>query len=447
MTVEVTDPTAKDAMAPPVFKVGVLGWVSENLFSNWFNSFLTLVALYVIWLAGYGFIEWGIIDATFSGENRRACYDNNVEGACWAGVFNSDNLRKIFYGVYPGDDLWRVNAGLGLAILWMLPIWLPRVQGKIGIAASAIVFYPFLSNYFFLGGDKGVFWQVMISLAIVSIIWNSIHSIIGMTSGRSLGGLILQTFGMSNANMSTQRNVKLGIFVGLTIVAFFIQLGWSLPEIGWTKWGGLHLTLVLSGIGVVVALPGGIILALGRRSTMPVVRGVSITIIEVFRSVPLITVLFMATTMFPLFMPEGFAINKLVQVIVAFGLFSACYMAETVRAGLQAIPKGQYEGGHAIGLSYWQSMSLIIMPQALKYMIPNIVGSFIGAFKGTTLVYIIGLFDVLNMTTQISVQPAWRGLHKEPLVFLAFVFFIFCYLMSKYSQHLESKLGGGKTSN
>ena len=180
---------------------------------------------------------------------------------------------------------------------------------------------------------------------------------------------------------------------------------------------------------------------------MPIIRYFSITVIEVFRSVPLITVLFMATTMFPLFMPEGFTINKLVQVIVAVCLFSSCYMAETVRAGLQAIPKGQYEGAHAIGLSYWQSMSLIIMPQALKFMIPNIVGSFIGLFKDTTLVSIIGLFDVLNMTRNISVDPLWRGLHKEPLVFCALVFFVLCYIMSKYSQYLEGRIGGGKTSH
>ncbi len=158
---------------------------------------------------------------------------------------------------------------------------------------------------------------------------------------------------------------------------------------------------------------------------------------------PLITILFMATTMFPLFLPEGFTLNKLVQVIVAVCLFNACYMAEVVRAGLQAIPKGQYEAAMAMGLGYWKMMGLIIMPQALKFMIPNIVGNFIGLLKDTTLVSIIGLFDILNMLKAVSQDVPWRGLHKEPLVVGAALFFVICFAMSKYSRHLEETLGGG----
>jgi general L-amino acid transport system permease protein len=174
-----------------------------------------------------------------------------------------------------------------------------------------------------------------------------------------------------------------------------------------------------------------------------VIRVLSVSFIEIFRSVPLITVLFMATTMFPLFMPEGFVLNKLVQVIIAVCLFSACYMAETVRAGLQAIPKGQYEAAHTIGLGYWGMMAFVVMPQALKHMIPNIVGSFIGLLKDTTLVSIIGLFDLLGMLRAISQDIPWRGLHHEPLIFGAALFFVICFVMSKYSRHLEVKLSAG----
>jgi len=177
-----------------------------------------------------------------------------------------------------------------------------------------------------------------------------------------------------------------------------------------------------------------------RRSKLPVARVLSTSFIELFRSVPLITVLFMATTMFPLFMPEGFVLNKLVQVIIAVCLFNACYMAETVRGGLQTIPIGQFEGGHTIGLGYWQTMGLIIMPQALKRMIPNIVGNFISLLKDTTLVSIIGLFDVLTMLRAIGKDRTWLGLHLEPLVFGALLFFLLCFAMSKYSRHLEVKL-------
>jgi general L-amino acid transport system permease protein len=202
----------------------------------------------------------------------------------------------------------------------------------------------------------------------------------------------------------------------------------------------LFLTLVISGIGIASALPGGILLALGRRSRLPVIKVLSTAFIELFRSVPLITVLFMATTMFPLFMPEGFVLNKLVQVIIAVCLFNACYMAEIVRAGLQAIPKGQAEGAHTIGLGYWGTMGLIIMPQALKHMIPNIVGNSMGLLKDTTLVSIIGLFDILGMLRSISRDTPWLGLHLEPLIFGAILFFLVCFAMSKYSRHLEAKL-------
>jgi general L-amino acid transport system permease protein len=202
----------------------------------------------------------------------------------------------------------------------------------------------------------------------------------------------------------------------------------------------LFLTMVIAGVGIASALPGGIILALGRRSRLPVIRVLSTAFIELFRSVPLITVLFMATAMFPLFMPEGIVLNKLVQVIIAVCLFNACYMAETVRGGLQTIPKGQFEGAHTIGLGYWRTMGLIVMPQALKHMIPNIVGNFIGLLKDTTLVSIIGLFDILGMLRAVSVDITWRGLHNEPLIFGATLFFLICFAMSKYSRRLEQKL-------
>ncbi len=178
---------------------------------------------------------------------------------------------------------------------------------------------------------------------------------------------------------------------------------------------------------------------------MPVIRIVSIAFIELFRSVPLITVLFMAVTMMPLFLPEGFQLNKLVQAIIGVCLFSAAYMAEIVRGGLQAIPYGQYEAAKSVGLSYWMMMRLIILPQALKLMIPNIVGNFIGLLKDTTLVSIIGLYDMLLMLRAAGQTTTWNGLHKETLVFGAIVYFVICFAMSRYSQHLERTLGQGDT--
>ena len=429
------------ARHPPLSETSVIGWLHKNLFSSWINTILTLVSLYIIYAALKGLWVWGVADAVWVAKDRRECFDISIDGACWAGVIVW--IDNFIYGRYPRVELWRVNLGGLMLVLWMAPLWLPRVKDKIFIGLSTVFLYPFLAGYLFAGGDKGIFMQVMVTGATVCLIGNTLHAIIGVRSGRGLPEFLIRLLGKDQASEANQRNTLRAILAGALVVVFVLQMGWTVEAVPWTKWGGMFLTLVISGIGIASALPGGIILALGRRSKLPVIRVLSTAFIEVFRSVPLITILFMATTMFPLFMPEGFVLNKLVQVIIAVCLFSACYMAETVRAGLQAIPNGQYEAAHTIGLGYWGTMSLIVMPQALKHMIPNIVGSFIGLLKDTTLVSIIGLFDILGMLRAVSQDLPWRGLHKEPLIFGAALFFIVCFVMSKYSRHLEVKLSAG----
>ncbi|NRB18801.1 MAG: amino acid ABC transporter permease [Rhodobacteraceae bacterium] len=428
--------------AAPISETSMLGWLRRNMFSSVFNTLLTLSMAYIIYLSVKGILVWGLFDATFVADNRRECYDNSLTGACWAGVI--DWLDNIFYGRYPRDEIWRINAGGLLLVLWMLPMWLPRVRGKVLIGATVVVFYPFLAGYMFSGGEMGLFIQIMASGAIASFVIIVANALVGLTKDVGLDTFVLEALGKTKAPDKTQRNLLIVLAVALFVVANLWVSTWALEGVSWTKWGGLFLTLVISGIGIASSLPGGILLALGRRSELPVVRVLSTGFIEVFRSVPLITVLFMATTMFPLFMPEGFVLNKLTQVIIAVILFNACYMAEIVRAGLQAIPKGQFEGAHTIGLGYWGTMGLIVMPQALKHMIPNIVGNLIGLLKDTTLVSIIGLFDLLGMLRSISKDVPWLGLHKEPLIFGAFLFFIICFSMSKYSRHLEVKLSAGE---
>jgi len=186
-----------------------------------------------------------------------------------------------------------------------------------------------------------------------------------------------------------------------------------------------------------------VVLALGRRSQLPIVRSLSVIYIEVVRGVPLITVLFMASVMFALFMPEGLRIDQLLRAQVAIILFVAAYLAEAVRGGLQAVPKGQYEAAEALGLPFWKKMGLVILPQALKLVIPGIVNTFIALFKDTSLVIIIGLFDLLNSIKQATTDPAWLGMATEGYVFAALVFWIFCFGMSRYSMHLERKLDTG----
>lgn len=426
----------------PISETSVLGWLQKNLFSSATNTLLTLFTLWIIYLTLNGVVGWGFTDATFVADNRRECYDNSLTGACWAGVIAW--LDNIFYGRYPRDDIWRINLGAVLLIIWMAPLWISRVKGKVLVGASVVALYPFLAGYLFSGGDKGLFMQVMISGAMVAFAVNMANVLTCVVRNQNLADMVIQMLGQSKASDSNRRNILIGLAAVAFGIVFVWQSSWTEDHISWTKWGGLFLTMVISGIGIASSLPGGILLALGRRSKLPVVRVLSTGFIEVFRSVPLITVLFMATTMFPLFMPEGFVLNKLVQVIIAVVLFNACYMAEIVRAGLQAIPKGQFEGAHTIGLGYWGTMGLIIMPQALKHMIPNIVGNVIGLLKDTTLVSIIGLFDLLGMLRSISKDVPWLGLHKEPLIFGAILFFIICFSMSKYSRHLEVKLSAGE---
>jgi general L-amino acid transport system permease protein len=429
------------AREAPLSETTIIGWMSKNLFSSWFNAILTVVTLYVIYIMVKDLWVWGISDAVWVADTRRECFSISIDGACWAGVITW--MDNIFYGRYPREELWRINLGAILLFVWMVPLWLPRVKAKVLIGVTTVFLYPFLAGYLFAGGDKGIFMQVMISTAIVCLIGNTLHSIIGVFTGSSLPEYLIRLLGKQDAPEKSQHRIFFAILAISFAGVYLWQMGWHAEVVSWTKWGGLFLTLVISGIGIASALPGGIILALGRRSRLPVIRVLSTAFIELFRSVPLITVLFMATTMFPLFMPEGFVLNKLVQVIIAVCLFNACYMAETVRAGLQSIPKGQFEGAHTIGLGYWGTMGLIVMPQALKHMIPNIVGSFIGLLKDTTLVSIIGLFDILGMLRSISRDTPWLGLHKEPLIFGAMLFFLICFAMSKYSRHLEVKLSTG----
>ncbi|MDB5560854.1 MAG: amino acid transporter permease [Hyphomicrobiales bacterium] len=238
------------------------------------------------------------------------------------------------------------------------------------------------------------------------------------------------------------------IVVIFPIVSTLLLIGGvlGLTEVDTPLWGGLMLTIVVSIVGMVVSLPFGILLALGRRSQMPGVRVLSIAFIEFWRGVPLITVLFMASVMLPLFLPPGVNFDKLLRALIGVALFASAYMAEVVRGGLQAVPKGQYEGAMALGLSFWQMMRLIILPQALKIVIPGIVNTFIGLFKDTSLVYIIGLFELLGIVRQSFADPNWATSQTPAtgLVFAAVVFWVFCFGMSQYSLYTERRLRAGR---
>ena len=228
--------------------------------------------------------------------------------------------------------------------------------------------------------------------------------------------------------------------IGLSLIGMLMWGGLlGMPYVENERWGGLILTLLLSTFGLALAFPLAIALALGRRSDMPIIRGLSVGYIELVRGVPLISLLFMASVMLPLFLPSGVTVDKILRALVAMTLFVAAYMAEVIRGGLQAIPKGQYDAAHALALPYWRRTFLIILPQALRISVPPLVNTIVAFFKDTSLVLIIGLFDLLS-TLKVSLQePAWNGFGVEAYVFASLVYFAFCFAMSRYSQRLEHR--------
>lgn len=241
-----------------------------------------------------------------------------------------------------------------------------------------------------------------------------------------------------------KRRVGVFMLTGFPLMTVILLAGGSfgLTEVQTNLWGGLLVTLVIAYAGIVLSLPLGILLALGRQSDLPMVRGLSVVFIEVWRGVPLITVLFMASVMLPLFLPAGVNFDSLLRCLIGVALFAAAYIAEVVRGGLQAIPQGQYEAIKALGLGYWQGMYTVILPQALRISIPGIVNTFIGLFKDTTLVMIVGLFDLMGVVMFHYTDPNWAA-PQVPLtgyVFAGMIFWFFCYAMSRYSKNLEAKL-------
>ena len=360
---------------PPVRMTGAFGWLRENLFSSAFNIVLTiLVALLLAWVIP-ALLNFLVIDAVWTGENRDACHQavqGRPIGACWPFVW--ERLPYFIYGSYPIPERWRVDlffALLAFGIGWVF--WLDAPRRDLGVVYA---------------------------------------------------------------------------FVILPIVSFILLHGFEaigLPVVDTVLWGGVLVTIVVASVGIVVSLPFGIALALGRRSRMPAVRLFSVLFIEFVRGVPLVTVLFMASVMLPLFVPPNFEPDKLLRALVGIALFASAYMAEVVRAGLQAVPKGQFEGAMALGLNYPQRMRLIVLPQALRITIPNIVNNYVALFKDTTLVFIVGILDLLRTIEVARIDPKWAApvTSTTGYAVAAIFYLVCCYGMSRYARAVEARLATG----
>ena len=342
--------------------IKILDILNKNINSNWFNAILSIFAIFLLIKSIPPILDWLFFDATFIGSKKEDC---TGDGACW--VFINVWFERLMYGLYPINEIWRINAAFIGLILTVGLAFFASAKIKNYVLIFLIFVYPFIMISLISGGNFGLEWVE------------------------------------TNA------------------------------------WGGLALTFIISIFALTFCFPVGLFLALGRRSSYPVIKYASIGFIEFWRGVPLITVLFMASVMFPMFLPEDTYMDKLVRVIIAITLFESAYMAEVVRGGLQALPRGQYDAGKSLGMGYWRMHLLIIMPQALKLVIPGIANTFLALVKDTPLILVVGLLELIGMIDMAKTNPKWLGFAAEGYVFAGFVFWIICYAMSRYSISLERK--------
>ena len=416
-----------DAAPPPASQIGILGWLRENLFSSWFNGVLTVMSLIAI-IALFGEVLPWTIKSTWAASSLNECreviglrYGEGTDGACWAVI--GERYLQIFYGFYPREAYWRPNIAFILFFVAVAPILFPALP-RSALWFSAI--YPFLAYWLLWGGS----------------IWVPIVAATGFVIGERVARFASMRLGATASGLCGLAAAILWWLIAGAPIAELLQR-WvpiAFTAVESRQFGGFLLSTTIGLTGISCSLPIGILLALGRKSDMPIVKLLCVSFIEFFRGVPLITLLFVASTLLNIFLPPGTEFDLVLRVIIMVTLFSSAYIAEVVRGGLAALPRGQYEAADALGLDYWQSMRLIILPQALKISIPGIVSIFIGLFKDTTLVSIIGLLDPLGFTTAIRADAAWNGIVWELYVFVAAIFFVFCFAMSRYSMYLERKL-------
>jgi general L-amino acid transport system permease protein len=379
-------------------------WVRKNLFSTWYNGILTVVFLFLLFQGLNALIVWLFTQAQ------------------WAVV--TTNLRLFFVGLFPQELYWRLWLSLGIiaaiaGLSWGFSqknslLWSRPVLFALAIAIAAVVFLPLdLTPRLWLLGI------IVVAAAAVGI---------GRQLSPQLGSWL-----------------PLAWPVSFLIVLWFIKGGLGLEETQTNLWGGLLLTLLMAVISITLSFPIGVLLALGRQSPLPVVRWLSILYIEVVRGLPLIGILFLAQVMFPLFLPPEFRqLDRVLRAIAGLVLFSSAYLAENVRGGLQAVPRGQSEAARALGLNSALLVLLIVLPQALKAVIPAIVGQFIGLLKDTSLLSLFGLSELIGISRSISAQPQFLGRYREVYLFDGLIYWVFCYAMSLASQRLERKLNVGQ---
>lgn len=396
--------TTLEAVERPRVRVDIIAWLRKNLFSTWYNVLLTLLALALIFVLLRALFSWVFLRAE------------------WQVI--AVNLRLFMIGTFPIEQIWRVWLCVALAaallgLSWA--IWPGVVRGVAVAYASGLLLLALLP------------FSPSSRLALA------------LCGGLIFGGLLIGRQALRRVP-TFGRSVTIAWLLLLPLVLLLLRgLGPGLPIIRTNQWGGLLLTMVLAIFGIVLSFPLGVLLAIGRRSRLPAISVFCTLYIELIRGVPLITVLFMAQNILPLFVPGGENIDAVMRAVAGFTLFTAAYIAENVRGGLQAIPRGQEEAARALGLNPFLTMGMIILPQALRIVIPTNVGQFISLFKDTSLVVVaFSLLDLLGVARSVVAQNEFLGRHTETLAFAGLVYWVFAYSLTYVSRRLETALGVGQ---
>jgi len=439
----------REALTParkaPIVTTGLIGFLRTRLFNSPLNIALTFSSIALLWFVLEPTIRFLLIDAVWHGTDRNACLAQNAGhpvGACWP--FIQAKFMQLIYGFYPEDQRWRANLTFALGALLLAPLLVPKIPGKALNAGLFFVAFPFLAFFLLRGGGLNGFafyWLAEIFGAAWKPSLTRFWLDFSLTTTVVTAAIIWLWGGWLNGRRAGL--VVALCFAGIAVVieALHLDRG-GLPAVDTREWGGLLVTLVVSITGIVASMPVGIALALGRTSRIPLLRAFSIAFIEFWRGVPLITVLFFATYMLPLFLPGDFTIDGLVRVLVGIALFAGAYNAEVIRGGLLAIPRGQREAANALGLSYWKTTGLIVLPQALRHVIPSLVNSFIALFKDTTLVLIVAIFDLLGQLRAAFADPNWATPTTlfTGFAFTGIIYWVGCFAMSRYSLFVERRL-------
>jgi len=412
---------------PPDQQSGAIKWLRENLFSGWLNTVLTLAGIAAVYWLFTHFYPWfrhGVWNANSMAECRTIIADRwgeGTTGACWAML--RERWHQFIFGFYPPELYWRpvaVFLGMLLAVAPVLFTGLPRQMLLFSVA------FPLLAIWLLWGGSV---WPI----AMIAV-------------GFVIGFAMIKYLGTKSAILGMAAAVVVPVLFWVyavgpidDVLSKIVPI--ALEPVASDRFGGFLLAITIGAGGIALSLPLGIVLALGRQSDMFLIKSFSVMFIEFIRGVPLITLLFVASLLLNYFLPPGTNFDIILRVMILVTLFAAAYIAEVIRGGLAALPRGQYEAADALGLDYWKAQRLIILPQALKISIPGIVSTFIGMFKDTTLVTFVGLFDPLKgIPDFIRADFNWKGIYWEPFIFVGAIFFILNFSMSRYAMYLERKL-------